>query len=496
MFYNFGVKKNFMITFLSSIVLLILGYIFYGKFVEKFFGADPQRLTPAYAINDGVDYIPMPLWKVFIIQFLNIAGLGPIFGAILGAMYGPLAYVWIVLGSIFMGGVHDYFSGMLSIRNNGASLPELVGKYLGNTVKQILRVFTLILLIFVGLSFVTGPAELLQELTSANKMIWLYIIFGYYIIATLLPIDKIIGKIYPIFVILVLIMAFLAFIGIIIKYFSGNFSMIELSIANAKNWHIFPDKNILYPMMFIVISCGAISGFHSTQSPMMARCIKNENQGRKVFYGAMIAEGIVAIIWATVAMNYFGGVENLNAQMAAHNNNAAWLVDLVSRTWFGKIGAVFAIIGVVALPITTGDTAFRSARLTAADMFGIDQSKIMKRILISLPFFIIGFIMSQLEFATVWRYLGISNQSLACFVLWTGAMYLAENNKPHWILSIPALIITTICFTYFFIAPNIAGGLNLPGTFSYPAGFIAALVIAALWYRSMRKKQLAQKDLL
>jgi carbon starvation protein CstA len=477
-------------TFSISILLLILGYLVYGKFIARFFGEDTSRETPAYTKQDGVDFIPMPRWKVFMIQFLNIAGLGPIFGAILGAAYGPWAYVWIVSGCIFMGSVHDYFSGMLSIRHGGASLPELVGKYLGVSIQQALRIFTILLLIFVGVAFVTGPAGLLDSLTSGGKTLWLYAIFAYYLIATLLPINQIIGKIYPIFGIALLFMA-ISIAGVLFyNGFIGNIEMIEIGKESLKNWHRFPEKNILYPMMFIVISCGAISGFHATQSPLMARCLKNERQGRQVFYGAMIAEGIVAIIWATAAMNYFGGVEQLNSTLAEHGNNAAWIVDTISKTWLGKIGAIFAIIGVIALPISTGDTAFRSARLTVADIFNFPQKSIASRLLVSIPLFIIGFILSKLDFATVWKYLGLSNQILASFVLWTGATYLRNQKKAHWLLSIPAFMMTTICITYFIVAPHKAGGLEISTDIGYFLGLGIGLIISILWFLVYKPKSI------
>ncbi|RLD63102.1 MAG: carbon starvation protein A, partial [Bacteroidetes bacterium] len=353
-----------MFTFIISILALILGYFIYGKFIEKFFGADDKIETPAVRIADGVDYIPMPVWKMYMIEFLNIAGLGPIFGAILGAMYGPVSYIWIVLGCIFMGSVHDYFSGMLSVRHNGASISEVVGKYLGTGFQNFLRIFSILLLIFVGVAFVTGPAGLLESLTGANKAIWLYIIFGYYIIATLLPINKIIGKIYPIFGVALLVMAVSIAGAMIFKGASGTLNLHELSFSDFKNFHSNPSQNILFPMMFIVISCGAISGFHSTQAPLMARCMKKESYGRKVFYGAMISEGIVALIWATAAINFFHGTEGLNATAAISGHDPAWIVNEICNSWLGRMGAIFAIIGVVACPITTGDTAFRSARLT------------------------------------------------------------------------------------------------------------------------------------
>lgn len=469
-----------MITFIFSIVALILGYIFYGRFIARFFGEDASRKTPAYSLTDGVDFIPLPRWKVFLIQFLNIAGLGPIFGAILGAMYGPWAYVWIVLGCIFMGGVHDYFSGMLSIRNNGASLPELVGKYLGGGVQQVLRVFTILLLIFVGVAFVTGPAALLSKLTDSVTMVWLYVIFSYYLLATLLPINKIIGRIYPIFGVALLIMAVGIGGAIIWNVFFGDLTLMELSFENLKNWHHTPSENILMPMMFIVISCGAISGFHSTQSPMMARCLKNEKQGRGVFYGAMVAEGVVAIIWATAAMNFFGDAGTLNIKMAEIGYNPAEVVDIISRSWLGRIGAVFAIVGVIALPISTGDTAFRSARLTVADMFNYKQKTIINRLIVSIPLFIVGFILSQLDFATVWKYLGLSNQLLAAVVLWMTAAYLIRQKKNHWLLTIPAGFMTFVVVSYLLAAPYKNGGLSLSPQLSYVVGLVVAVGIALL----------------
>jgi carbon starvation protein CstA len=472
-----------MITFIVSILALIAGYLFYGRFIGRFFGEDSERKTPAYKINDGVDYIPMPRWKVFTIEFLNIAGLGPIFGAILGAMYGPWAYLWIVVGCIFMGSVHDYFTGMLSVRNDGASLPELVGKYLGKGMQQFLRLFTILLLIFVGVAFVTGPAGLLNTLTGGGKMYWLYGIFAYYLVATLLPINKIIGKVYPIFGIALLIMAVGIAGAMIWKGATGTLTMIEFVPENLKNWHYKPSDNILLPMMFIVISCGAISGFHATQAPMMARTLKNEKQGRSVFYGAMVAEGIVAIIWATAAMNYFGGADGLNEHMVAIQNNPAAVVDEISKSWLGKVGAVFAIIGVIALPISTGDTAFRSARLTVADIFKFNQKSLANRLIVSIPLFVVGFVLSQLDFATVWKYLGLSNQVLSAIVLWMAAVYVIRNKRNHWLLSIPATFMTFIVVTYLFIAPYKNGGLALDADLSYIVGAVSAglVLIYFIW---------------
>ncbi len=470
-----------MISFIIAITTLILGYIFYGSFVERFFGADDSIPTPAVKMEDGVDFTPMPTWKVFIIQFLNIAGLGPIFGAILGAMYGPVAYIWIVLGAIFMGAVHDYFSGMLSIRNGGASIPEIVGKYLGTGFQNFLRIFSLLLLIFVGVAFVSGPAGLLAALTKGGLTIWLYAIFAYYLIATLLPINKIIGRIYPLFGIALLVMAIGVAAAILFNGATGELYIPELTFDSFRNMHQNPTENLLYPMLFIVISCGALSGFHSTQSPMMARTIKKESYGRYVFYGAMITESVVALIWATAAMSFFDGTEGLNIAILTEGHNPAWIVNEISTTWFGKIGAIFAIVGVIAAPITTGDTAFRSARLTVADIFNYKQSSIKHRLIISIPLFAVGFLLSQLEFSTIWKYLGLSNQVLATVVLWAGAMYLAKIKKPHWMLSLPAAFMTTVTFTYLLVAPITNGGFSIDTNIGYWIGLVGGILSLILF---------------
>ena len=350
-----------MITFIVSILALLAGYFIYGKIVERHFGIDPSSKTPAYALEDGVDYKPMATWKVFVIQFLNIAGLGPIFGAIMGAAYGPAAYLWIVIGCIFMGASHDFFSGMMSIRSEGRNMPDIIGENLGKTMRTVMNVVVCFLLLAVGVSFVTGPADLLASLSGMNKEIWLYIVFAYYILATLLPVDKIIGNIYPLMGAALLFMAVGVGVMLVVGELNGTHEMMELTPATLKNWHADPQNNILIPMLFVVVSCGAISGFHSTQSPLMARCLKNEKYARPVFYGSMIAEGIVAMIWATAAMTYFGGPEGLND--AATNGimidgvltkvTPAIAVDLICKSWLGKVGAVIAIIGVVVCPITS-----------------------------------------------------------------------------------------------------------------------------------------------
>lgn len=473
-----------MISFILSIIALVVGYFIYGKVTEKLFGADDNIETPAVRLEDGVDFVPMPVWKIFLIQFLNIAGLGPIFGAIAGAMWGPAAFLWIVFGSIFAGGVHDYFSGMLSTRHDGASIPEVVGKYLGNGFKQFMRVFSVILLVLVGVVFVTGPAGILNGLIpGVSKTTFLYIIFAYYIIATMVPVDKLIGKIYPIFGVSLLIMA----VGVAGALIIGGYPIPEIP-THLTNMHASPEKYPLFPMLFITIACGAISGFHSTQSPLMARCITKESQGRKIFYGSMIAEGVVALIWAAAAMSFFGGVDQLSDFMAANKNNAGLVVNTVSKSLLGVVGGTLAILGVVACPITSGDTAFRSARLTIADSFKFNQGPIKNRFMISIPLFVVGFALTKIDFGIVWRYFGWSNQTLATIVLWTAAMYLVNKGRSHWFATIPATFMTAVCTTYIMVAPE---GFKLSMAVSLPTGIGAAalaLIIFIVAAKKVREK--------
>lgn len=465
-------------SFLLSIAALIIAYFTYGKIVEKIFGADDSIKTPALRLEDGVDYVPMAGWRIFLIQFLNIAGLGPIFGAIAGALWGPAAFLWIVLGSIFAGGVHDYFSGMLSVRHDGASIPEVVGKYLGPGFKNFMRGFSVIVLILVGVVFITGPAALLAGLTPAvlNKAFWIYVIFVYYVLATLLPIDKLIGKIYPIFGLALLIMA----IGVSGGIIFGGYTIPEITLTN-----LHPKNLPIWPLMFITIACGAISGFHSTQSPLMARCITSEKQGRKIFYGAMLAEGIVALIWAAAAMAFFGSTGELAKQMAAHGGQG-WVVSTISNTLLGKIGGALAILGVVACPVTSGDTAFRSARLTIADFLNYKQGPIKNRLMISVPLFVIGFALTKINFDIIWRYFAWSNQTLAMIVLWASAMYLAANKKFHWIATVPATFMTAVSITYILMAPE---GFKLATAISYPVGIAAAVAALAIFLIAASKKK-------
>ena len=483
-----------MITFSLSFVALILGYLFYGRFIAHMFGPD-DRVTPAVAKADGIDFIALPNWKVFMIQFLNIAGTGPIFGAIMGAKFGPVAYLWIVLGCIFAGAVHDYLSGMLSMRHGGASLPELVGEYLGKTTKAIMLVFTVLLLIMVGTVFVYSPAEILHTL-GGETLMWVGIIFVYYVIATMLPIDKIIGKIYPLFAFSLLFMAAALMIVLFIKMphlpeLWTNFYNMGKE-AQPEKW-----TDAIFPALFITIACGAISGFHATQSPLMARCVKDEKMGRPIFYGAMITEGIVALIWASVSMWFFYGEPTPGYELIAgaekgFYTSAPAVVNLVCNDWLGVAGAILAMLGVVAAPITSGDTAFRSARLIVAEWLKMNQRPIAKRLLICIPLFAISIAMLvwQVEnpdgFNTIWQYFGWSNQALSVFTLWTVTVYLVRHKKCFWVTLIPALFMTTVCSTYAFVSKQMLG----MGDIGYILGvacLVAACICFALWYRKENK---------
>lgn len=492
-----------MISFTLSLVALLLGYLLYGKFVEHVFGPD-DRPTPAISKADGIDYIAMPGWKIFMIQFLNIAGTGPIFGAIMGAWYGPVAYLWIVLGCIFAGAVHDYLSGMLSVRHGGVGLPELVGRYLGKATRSVMLVFTVLLLVMVGVVFVYSPALILQSMYG-SKLFWVVVIFIYYIIATMLPIDKIIGKIYPLFAFSLLFMAVALMVMLYIKMPALPELWSNLSDANLNTnpaWlgtDSFMAKNPIFPCLFLTIACGAISGFHATQSPLMARCMKHERQGRPIFYGAMITEGIVALIWATVSMYffYYGGwcevvphdivfnyTCNSSHQSLIQYFSAPEVVKDVCSGWLGVFGGILAMLGVVAAPITSGDTAFRSARLIIADALGIEQRSKRRRLMICVPMFFCAILLllwqmqSPDGFNVIWQYFGWANQTLSVFTLWTLTVYLVRKRKAYIITLVPALLMTAVCSTFIFVSHQ---ALGLEGPVDYVLGAIT-FVIAFVWF--------------
>lgn len=476
-----------MISFFLCLALLIGGYFVYGKIVDKTFAPD-DRETPAVRINDGVDYVVMPQWKLFLVQLLNIAGLGPIFGAMQGALWGPVVFLWITFGTIFAGGVHDYFSGMLSERNDGASIAEVTGIYMGGFMKNVMRVFSVVLLVMVGTVFAVGPAGLITTLLGnsgvsgmlTNVKMWTFIVLAYYFIATFVSIDKIIGKIYPVFGVCLIIMA----VGVCFGIFTHAEYQIPEIWSNFTNMH--PDGKPVWSFMFITVACGAISGFHSTQSPLMARCMKSERQGHMVFYGAMTAEGIIALIWAAAGCSIYEVTGGLNTGLstALAAGQSAAIYDVCAKT-MGGIGIALAMIGVIVCPITSGDTAFRSARLTIADWFNIEQESWKNRLLLCVPLLGVGAIVSQLDYAIVWRYFSWTNQTLAMIVLWAASMYLFKEKKNYWITVVPATFMSAVSMTYFVAAGEC---LNLGTTIAYPVGIIMAILFLGIFLFVTNKK--------
>lgn len=486
-----------MYTFVISLICLIAGYAIYGRFAEKIIQPDPNRTTPCYAMQDGVDYIPMPTWKVFLIQFLNIAGTGPIFGTIQGILFGPAAYFWIVLGCIFGGAVHDYMSAMISLKRNGASLPEIVGDEMGSFARASQRILALFLMILVVAVFVKTPAGLLDSITGDvvgmdGYLFWVVVIFGYYLLAAILPINKIIGKIYPVFGVVLLFMAVCLLFGIFI-YNGGGMPEITDAFTNH-----YPDGALpLFPCLCITIACGAVSGFHATQSPMMARCIKNERYGRRVFYGAMITEGVVALIWAAATLQFVSSLdvagttpyEKLyNAMYDAKSGsvNPAILVNMICNDWLGSFGAILAILGVVIAPITTGDTALRCARLIAADMLRIKQNKIAKRLLLCVPVFTISVVLLFVKFDILWRYFAWFNQTFSIFTFFTITIYLAKLKKPYFITLLPGMFMVCVCVTYICIDHN---SLDMSNQLSYIIGIVCTLA-SGVWFMVWKNKHL------
>ena len=482
-----------MISFLLCLALLILGYVFYGKVVENTFGPD-DRETPAVKINDGVDYVVLPQWKLFMIQLLNIAGLGPIFGALSGALWGPIVFLWITFGTIFAGGVHDYFSGMLSERNEGVSISEISGIYLGGAMKNVMRVFSVVLLIMVGTVFAVGPAGLLQLLCSksgaagllSSKMFWLILILIYYFIATFLSIDKLIGKIYPVFGICLIVMA----VGVALGIFTKGYEIPEIW-SHFYNMH--PKGTPIWSFMFITVACGAISGFHATQSPLMARCLKSEKQGHFVFYGAMVTEGIIALIWAAAGCSIYTGQELLD--LGGGGSTAVY--DVCSKT-MGGVGIALAMLGVIACPITSGDTAFRSARLVLADWFHLDQKQWKNRLMLCIPVLGVGAILGignalgKIDYTIIWRYFSWTNQTLAMIVLWAASMFLFYEKKNYWITAVPATFMTAVSITYFMLGNECLGQfLNKDGyntALAYPVGILFAALFLGIFLYSIKKR--------
>lgn len=464
-----------MISFFGCIILLIVGFFVYGKIAEKVFGPD-DRITPANAMNDGTDYVPMGTARIFLIQLLNIAGLGPIFGALAGAAWGPSVFLWITFGTILGGGVHDYMVGMMSMRHKGASVSELTGMYLGNGMKQVMRVFSVVLLVLVGVTFSTGPANLLAMLTPQvlDAKFWLAVVLIYYFIATFVPIDKVIGKVYPIFGICLIVMA----LGVGGAIVSGDYTIPEITLQN-----LHPSGTPIWPVMFISVACGAISGFHATQSPLMARCLTSEKKGRTVFYGAMVSEGIIALIWAAAGVAFYNGTGGLAEALTGGQANVVY--EICFKT-LGGAGAVIAMIGVIACPISSADTAYRSARLTLSDWFKIDQKPIKNRLLLTVPLLAVGAFLTQLDVQAVWRYFSWSNQTLAMISLWAASVYLFRRKRLYWITALPATFMSAVSCTYILMADE---GFKLSTTIAYPAGLLfAAACLGIFTYTCVLRK--------
>ncbi|WP_239724072.1 carbon starvation CstA family protein [Mammaliicoccus sp. A-M4] len=465
-----------MITFISSIIILILGYVFYGKYIERVFEIYPDKETPAYSKQDNMDFVPMPAWKGWMIQLLNIAGLGPIFGAVSGALYGPVAFIWIVVGCIIAGGVHDYFSGMLSLRHGGAQFPKLVQHYLGKFIRVFTDIVSVVLMVLVAAAFVAGPAQLLSSKTPISFLVALIIIFAYFILAAILPINKIIGRIYPIFGVILIVMAVSVAVALI---FSGK-PIPEITVQN-----LHPSGIPVWPLLMVTISCGAISGFHCTQSPIISRTVKNESEGRKVFYGAMISEGIIALIWAAAGMTFFGGTKGLASQL--QSIGPAGVVDQISIQLLGPVGGVLALLGVIILPITTGDTALRSSRMIIED-FVKDKVSINSKALMIAASFAVGipaFFLSTIDYSFLWRYVGFTNQIVATVMLWVSVSYLLRYNKAHLVAGIPALFMTGAVSVYVLYAPE---SLSLPYNTALIGGAVVFIIVSILYVRAILKQ--------
>ena len=466
-----------MITFLVCLALLVTAYFTYGRYLERQAGADASAEMPCRRLYDGVDYVPLPRWRAFLIQLLNIAGTGPIFGAVLGACFGPVAFLWITFGGIFMGAMHDYLSGMMLVRNDGLSIPEVVGRYLGEGMRHFMRIFSVLLLVLVGAVFLLSPAQLLANMVPAISCpVWVWLILAYYFVATLLPIDKIIGRIYPLFGVALVAMA-LGLLGAVIV---GDYRIPELTTLH--NFQLDPARVPIVPTLFITIACGAISGFHATQSPLMARCMRNERESRSVFYGAMISESIIALVWAAIAMAFWGDVAGLNGAIAEYGGQAAVMIDVIANKTLGPALAVFVIFGVVACAITSGDTAFRSARLIVADFMGVEQRTLRKRIYICIPLFALGLlIIFGLPFQTMWSYFAWMNQTLAAVTLWMIVAYLRHRGRAVWVGLIPALVMTYVCASYIFVSPLMLGMQNRTAAYLLGGGVTLAVLVAMIF---------------
>ncbi|WP_405291405.1 carbon starvation protein A [Methanobrevibacter sp.] len=461
-----------MYSFIICCLTLIASYFIYGKVIEKAAGVDETQETPAYKLEDGVDYIPMSKFKNFLIHFLNIAGLGPIFGAIQGALFGPAAFIWITLGTIFIGGVHDFFSGFMSMRNDGLTMPNIVSKYLGKRLETVIAVLVVITGILVAATFAKGAADLINSLTNTPVLICEMIIFLYFLIATVFPVDKIIGRVYPIFGALLMIMAILMIGGLIIN---PAYSIPEFTTQGL----YFTDKSI-FPYLFVTIACGAISGFHASQSPIVARCMENENDARPVFFGAMVVEGLIALCWAAIAMAFFHGQPQLAVIYGA---TPAVAVYEMAVKLVGPIGLALTIIGVVICPITSGDTALRSSRITITDQLNIDSEKLTSRLKLAIPLFLVSYGLTFVDFSLIWRYFAWSQLIIATIVLFSAAAYLIKKEKQYIIALAPAIVCTLIAFGYILQAPE---GLRLPSMTANIISVIATIITTAIFIKKYK----------
>ena len=475
-----------MVTFLICLSLLVAAYFGYGAYLDRICKIDAKAAVPSATLYDGVDYIPMPRWRTFLIQLLNIAGIGPIFGAIMGACFGPVVFLWITFGGIFVGAMHDYISGIILLRNDGLSLPEIVGRYLGGGMLQFMRAISLVLLILVGVVFMRSPASILGDMITAIPYWgWIAIILVYYFVATMLPIDKLIGKIYPLFGGALIFMA----IGLAVVLFTGDYTIPNLTLDTLRNYQPNAEGMPIIPTLFITVACGAISGFHATQSPLMARCMNNEREGRMIFYGSMITESIIALIWAAIGMAFFHGPDSLAAALAEHGNNAAWAVSTIANTTLGAVGGFVALFGVVAAAITSGDTAFRSARLIIADVLGVEQRAISKRFMIALPLFAIGVVLLFVDFDVVWRYFAWTNQAMSVVTLWVIVVYLRKFKRNIWVALPPAVFMTYICTSFVFVSNQFIGMQNRPLAYAL-AGVTTLAITAAMWIKVQQRAKI------
>ena len=475
-----------MVTFLICLSLLVAAYFGYGAYLDRICKIDAKAAVPSATLYDGVDYIPMPRWRTFLIQLLNIAGIGPIFGAIMGACFGPVVFLWITFGGIFVGAMHDYISGIILLRNDGLSLPEIVGRYLGGGMLQFMRAISLVLLILVGVVFMRSPASILGDMiTTIPYWGWIAIILVYYFVATMLPIDKLIGKIYPLFGGALIFMA----IGLAVVLFTGDYTIPNLTFETLRNYQPNAEGMPIIPTLFITVACGAISGFHATQSPLMARCMNNEGEARMIFYGSMITESIIALIWASIGMAFFHGPDSLAAALAEHGNNAAWAVSTIANTTLGAVGGFVALFGVVAAAITSGDTAFRSARLIVADVLGVEQRAISKRFMIALPLFAIGVVLLFVDFDVVWRYFAWTNQAMSVVTLWVIVVYLRKFKRNIWVALPPAVFMTYICTSFVFVSNQFIGMQNRPLAYAL-AGVTTLAITAAMWIKVQQRAKI------